>query len=296
MVTLLTGILEQGLIYAFLALGVYISFQVLNFADLTVDGSFALGGAVVAMMLSKQLSPMLAILVAFIFGMLAGSLTGTLHVYFGITDFLAGTIVQIGLYTINLWLAGGSYVTFYEAKTIFHNDFIDSLFANLSFSTRAIIVSALLLFVVKAILDFFFSTKAGLLLRATGENAILVNSLAVDPGKEKIKGLALANGLAALSGAVLVQQQAYFDISMGTGVMVMGLASIIIGLRVFKKLTWMQASTMAMFGSILYKAILALAIRLGLPAEALKLAIAVILFVVLLSPKRAKKRGKYVKN
>lgn len=290
---LILGIIEQGLIYSFLALGIYITFHVLNFPDLTVDGSFALGGAIAVSLVVIGLNPLLAVFAAILGGLAAGCLTGMLHVKFGISDFLAGVIVQIALYTVNLLIAGSSYVAIYNQTTIFNGDFIMNLLPNMKQVQRNILLLLPLVILIKVFLDFFFQTKAGFLLKAAGDNPTLVKTMAKDPGNQKIIGLAMANGLVALGGALLAFQQGFFEVTMGTGAMVMGLASFIIGMKIFCKISFIKATTAAIFGSILYKCVLSLAMAMGFPANALKLLISLILFVILVLSKDRKKKVKY---
>lgn len=280
---IILGVIDQGLIYAFLCLGIYITYQILNFPDLTVDGSFPLGAAISVALISRGINPLVAILISFISGALAGAITGSLNVKFQISDLLSGVIVQTALYTINLLVAGASYVAIFGEKTIY--EFI---------GINKILLAFIIVVIVKFLLDFFLDTKAGYLLKATGDNPILVKTMVKDPGIEKIKGLALANGLVALSGSMVAQQQGFFDVSMGAGAMIMGLASLIIGIKVFSKLSFLKVTSMVVLGSIIYKAAIALAIYVGLSPNFMKLVTALIFLVILISSKE--KRKKVFKN
>ena len=238
--------MEQGLIYGILALGVYITYKILDFPDLTVDGSFPLGGAVGAALITKGMSPFLALLLAFLAGALAGMLTGLIHVKGKVRDLLAGIIMMTALWTVNLRIAGTANVPLFSQKTIFKNDLIDRMFPGTlkNYATLALI------FVIavgaKLLLDLYLGTKSGFLLRAAGDNDKLVTSLAKDAGNVKIIGLAIANGLVALAGCVFCQEERVFEISMGTGAMVIGLASVIIGTSLFRKLSFLKTTTTVM--------------------------------------------------
>ncbi|HZJ69088.1 MAG TPA: ABC transporter permease [Candidatus Eisenbacteria bacterium] len=284
------GILEQGLIYAIMVLGIYITYVILDLPDLTVDGSFPLGAAVCVSLIIAGVHPLLCLFLAFLAGAFAGMITGVIHIKFGVRDLLSGIIVMTGLYTINLFIAGKSNVSIFEAKTIFNNSFINEL--PISFKRYSILIVVFpILLICKIGLNQYLKSKSGLLLRSTGDNQNLVKTMAKDPGNIKILGLAIANGLVAFSGAILAQQQRFFDVSQGTGIMVMGLASIIIGMRLFKSISKISTATKAIIGSIIYKAIIAVAISFGLPANSLKLITALILLSILFISKKTEERG-----
>lgn len=280
MIDILIGVLEQGLIYGIMTLGLYITYVILNFPDLTVDGSFPLGAAICAAMISQGGHPVLALLVAFIAGGIAGALTGIIHVKFAIRDLISGIIMMTGLYTVNLYIAGQSNLSIFQAQSIFNNDLIRSLPDSLQ-NLAVLLVTIPIVFLCKLCLNQYLKSKSGLLLRSTGSNANLVKTMAKDPGNMKILGLAIANALVALSGAVLAQQQRFFDASQGTGTMVIGLASVIIGLKVFEKANFISGPSKTVLGSILYKGIVAVAIAMGLTANSLKLITALLLLVIL---------------
>lgn len=278
---ILRGILEQGLIYSLLALGIYISYAVLNFPDLTVDASFPLGAAVSVRLLDLGVSPWLSLLPALLAGILAGLLTGLINVKFKVQDLLAGIIVMTGLYSVNLFVAGRANLPIFQAQTIFTKSRLAQLGSPWS-SYATILIAGLLVFGVKLGLDLYFKSKSGLLLRAVGDNHNLATSLAVNPDYMKILGLALANGLAALAGAVLGQQQRFFDISMGVGSMVMGLASVILGVKLLEFIPCLRPTSKVILGSLAYKAIIAAALALGLNPHSLKLVTALLLLAILL--------------
>ena len=242
-------ILEQGLIYGILALGVYITYKILDFPDLTADGSFPLGAAVSAAMITRGVNPYLTLLAAFAAGMLAGICTGLIHVKGKVRDLLSGIIMMTAMWTINLRIAGTSNVPLFSRETIFKNEFLENLLPAPAARYSTILVILVLTVFVKLLLDFYMNSKSGFLLRAVGDNERLVAALAKDQGNIKILGLAIANGLIALSGCVFAQEERVFEISMGTGAIVIGLASVIIGTSIFKKLTFVKATTSVIIGS-----------------------------------------------
>lgn len=283
--------MEQGFIYGILALGVYITYKILDFPDLTVDGSFPLGGAVGAALITKGMSPFLALLLAFLAGALAGMLTGLIHVKGKVRDLLAGIIMMTALWTVNLRIAGTANVPLFSQKTIFKNNLIDRMFPG-TFRNYATLA---LIFVIavgaKLLLDLYLGTKSGFLLRAAGDNDKLVTSLAKDAGNVKIIGLAIANGLVALAGCVFCQEERVFEISMGTGAMVIGLASVIIGTSLFRKLSFLKTTTTVFFGAVIYKLCVGIAIKNFEPRD-MKLITAVLFLVILLISTERKRKVK----
>ena len=288
--SIILGVLEEGLVYAIMALGVYITYKILDFPDLSVDGTFPLGGAVTVTLILAGLNPMATLFIAFAIGALAGCITGFIHVKLKVRDLLSGIIVMTALYSVNLRVAGKANVPFFNATTIFENSLVNRLFpASLSAVTMVIIL-AVIVFVVKFILDQYLKTRSGYLLRAVGDNETLVTSLAKDRGMVKIVGLAIANGLAALAGSVYCQQKGFFEISMGTGTIVIGLANVIIGTKLFKRVGFVKSTTAVIIGSIIYKACVSFAIYLGMEASDLKLITSVLFLAILvLSNGREKK-------
>ena len=285
---LLLSVLEQGLIYAILALGVYITFKILDFPDMSVDSSFPLGAAVTALMISKGMSPLLTLPVSMIAGALAGMLTGLIHVRLKVRDLLAGIIVMTGLYSVNLHIAGRSNVQLFTFDTIFKNAFVSSL----PFEVQTyvpVIILAILTVLVKLLMDLYLATRSGFLLRATGDNPTLVATLAKDSGSVKILGLAIANALVALSGCIMCQYQRYFDISMGTGTLVLAVASVIVGTQLLRGMKFLRATTAVVLGSILYKGCVALALNFGLSPFDLKLVTAALLLVIIVMGSDRKK-------
>ena len=279
--TLVLSVLEQGMIYAIMALGVYITYKILDFPDLTVDGSFPLGAAITAILISKGVNPFLTLPICFVAGGVIGILTGIIHVKLRVRDLLSGIIMMTALYTVNLRIAGRANVPFYSADTIFDNAFINAVIPESLAQYRPVIVIFVLTLLMKYILDWYLRTKSGMLLRAVGDNPTLITSLGIDKGFVKIVGLALANALVTLSGCIFAQQQRFFDASFGTGTVVIGLASVIIGTSLFKKVTFVRVTSSVVIGSLLYKGCVALAIRFGMQSSDMKLVTAVLFLVIL---------------
>lgn len=273
-------ILEQGLIYAILALGVYITYKILDFPDLTVDGSFPLGAAVTAALITRGMNPYLTLPVSFLAGVLAGVCTGLIHVKCKVRDLLSGIIMMTALWTVNLYIAGTANVPLFSQDSIFKNDFLTGIVPESMKSYVTLIVVLILAVVCKIILDFYMNTKSGYLLRAVGDNETVVTALAKDQGNVKILGLAIANGLVSLAGCVFAQKERVFEISMGTGAIVIGLASVIIGTSIFKKISYVKTTTAVIIGSIIYKACVAVAIR-NFEPQAMKLITAVLFLIIL---------------
>lgn len=282
---LLISILEQGFIFAIVCLGVYITYKILDFPDLSVDGTFPLGAAVVAACLTKGMNAYIACLVALLVGALAGMVTGILHVKFKISNLLSGILVMVALYSVNLRIMGKSNIPLFNQEHIF------------STIENPIIVITILLIVCKILLDLFLNTKAGFSLKAVGDNEQLVTCLGINKDLVKIVGLMISNALVALGGAVMAQYQGFSDVGMGTGIVVMGLASVIIGESLFGKMTFLKSTFTVILGSLIYKAAVALALEVGLAPTDLKLITAVIVVIALTLSKnpfnlRKKKSGK----
>ena len=275
--------LTQGLIYALLSCGIYITYKILDFPDLTVDGSFPLGAAVTAVLLTRGVNPWLTLAVAMAVGAAAGLTTGLIHVRLKVRDLLAGIITMTALFSINLQIAGSNLNVERAMKTIFTSRLAMGLMGSSTLMLRKLVISAALVLVVKLLLDLYFRTKNGLLLRAVGDNDNVVTSLARDKGSVKILGLVIANALVALCGAVVCHEQRSFSATMGTGQMVFGLAAVIIGSTLFRRLGFVKGTTAAIVGSIVYKACIQLAITAGLPANLLKLITAALFLVILVA-------------
>ena len=289
--SLLLSVLEQGLIYAILALGVYITFKILDFPDMSVDSSFPLGAAVTSVMIAGGVHPLLTLPAALAAGALAGALTGVIHVRFKVRDLLSGIIVMTGLYSVNLHVAGRANVQLFSYDTIFKNAWISSLPAGVQ-PYAPVLLLLLLTLLVKLLMDAYLATRSGFLLRATGDNPTLVATLAKDAGKVKILGLSIANALVALAGCVMCQYQRYFDISMGTGTLVLAVASVIVGTQLLRGLRFLRATTAVILGSILYKGCVALALSMGLSPFDLKLITAALLLLIIVVGGQNRKKVK----
>lgn len=285
---MLLTVIEQGLIYGILALGVYITYKILDFPDLTVDGSFPLGAAVTAVLLLRGTNPFLCLIISFAVGTIAGICTGLIHVKLKVRDLLSGIIMMTALWSINLYIAGTSNIPLFNQETIFKNDMVAKIGILQGPYGKLILISAVVL-VCKCILDLYMRTKSGFLLRAVGDNPAIVTTLAKDQGMVKIQGLALANGLVALAGSMFAQEQRVFEISMGTGAIVIGLASVIIGTSVLKNLTFIKATTAVLIGAVAYKGCVAIAIT-QFEARSMKLITAVLFLVILIISGDRKKK------
>jgi len=262
--------LEQGLLFALVAMGVYITYKILDFPDLSVDGTFPLGASISAALLINGVNPWISILIATIGGAIAGSITGFLHVKRKISNLMSGILVMMGLYSVNLRIMGKSNIPLFNTNYIFKSTAVNSIFIIL-----AIVV------VVKIILDLFLKTKAGFLLTAVGDNEQVVSSLGVNKNLVKVLGLAISNGLVALAGALTAQHQGFADVTMGTGIVVMGLAAVIIGVSIFGKISFIKATTLSIFGAIIYKLVIAIALWMKLNPNDLKILTAVLVAVAL---------------
>jgi len=263
------GTITEGLIFALMVLGVYITYKILDFPDLTADSSFVLGAAVLTRCLSQGLSLPLSMVFAGLAGGLAGYVTGYIHTKFGITNLLSGILVMIGLYSINLRILGRANVNLFT---------VDHLFS----TGNSLIKVGVIILVVKLMLDMFFKTHYGYLIRLVGDNPNLIESFGLDPQAYKRAGIVLANGLVALSGALLAQYQGYADINMGTGMLVMGLASIILGEAICTRAFPIMLSTAAIIGSIIYRYALAMTLKIGFAPSDLKIITALILLGILI--------------
>jgi putative ABC transport system permease protein len=289
---MLISILEQGLIFAIIAMGVYITYKILDFPDLSVDGTYPLGAAVTATMISAGINPLLAMLVSIAAGAIAGLATGLIHVKLKVRDLLSGIITMTALYSINLRVAGKANVPIFNMPTIFNNSITNSLFSGALAPYKTLIIIFVVAIAAKLLLDWYLKTKSGFLLRAVGDNPVVVTSLASDKGSIKIIGLVIANALVALSGSVMAQQQRFFEIQMGTGTIVIGLASVIIGLNLFRRFRRIKPTSSVIVGSILYKACVAIAITYGLSATDMKLVTALLFLIILVLGRERRSRRK----
>lgn len=275
------SIAEQGLIYGILALGVYITYKILDFPDLTVDGSFPLGAAVTAALITRGMNPYLTLPLSFLAGVMAGICTGVIHVKCRVRDLLSGIIMMTALWTINLYIAGTANVPLFSQETIFKNELLNGVISQKIAPYATVIMILFIAAVCKILLDLYMKTKSGYLLRAVGDNDVVVTALAKDQGNVKILGLALANGLVSLAGCVFAQEERVFEISMGTGAIVIGLASVIIGTSLFRRFAFFKATTAVLAGSVIYKACVAAALR-NFEPQAMKLITAVLFLIILI--------------
>ena len=277
---IVTGALELGFIYALVALALFLSFRILNIADMTTDGAFTLGCAVSATVALAG-HPYLALPAAMGAGACAGIITATLQTEWGVPSILAGIITNTGLYTVNLAVMGfSSNVNMLKATTIFS-----------AFPGMKLIPAVVITVFTAALLVIFLNTRLGLSIRATGDNPDMVRASSINTGLTVTIGLALSNSITALSGAVLAQYQKTADINLGTGMVIIGLASLIIGETVFRgRKIWVKVLS-AVAGCIIYRFIIAIALRLDLPSECLKLVSAIIVAVAIALPTIKKNRG-----
>ena len=308
MTTIIFGILEEGLVYAIMALGVYITYKILDFPDLSVDGTFPLGAAVTAAGIANGLpfigtiSPVAALFISFTVGALAGCITGLIHVKLKVRDLLSGIIVMTALYSINLRITGKANLPIFSKETIFSNSFLSAHVPEAASPFIVTIILFVIVMICKVLLDAYLQTRSGYLLRAVGDNDVLVTSLAKDKGLVKIVGLAIANGFAALAGSVYCQQKGFFEISIGTGTMVIGLANVIIGTQLLKRVGFIRSTNAVIIGSIVYKACVSIALLLNdlhiagldlsipVTASDLKLITSVLFLIILVvSPSGGKK-------
>ncbi len=277
MLAIWIGAIDQGLAYAGLALGVYLTLRVLNFADITVDGSFALGGGSAALLLSEHVAPPLALLVAVALGALAGTVTGLIHTRLGVNDLFAGILTTTGLYSVTLRLMGRSNIPLTDLHLA-----LDRL-PDLGFGSDGRWLLTLLLVVVGLVglLALGLATDLGLALRAIGNNAVMARSNGISTRRGLTLGIAAGNGLVALAGALVAMYQGFADVTMGIGSLILGLGAVIVGESVLRPRTVPQALVAVVLGSVLFRAMIALALQLGMEPVDLKLATALLLLVAL---------------
>ncbi|WP_297238368.1 ABC transporter permease [uncultured Faecalicoccus sp.] len=276
------GALSQGILWGLMALGVYITFRLLDIADLTVDGSFATGGAVCAVCLVNGVNPILALILSTIAGFIAGWITGVLHTKCQIPAILAGILTQIGLYSINLRIMGRSNTPLLQYDNVFSQ--LEEL-TGLSSNWVVLIIGLIVTILVIVALYWYFGTEIGSSIRATGNNEQMVRALGVNTNVTKTLGLMISNGLIALSGALVTQQQGYADVRMGIGAIVIGLASIVIGEVIFgHKGAFGTRLTSIVVGSVIYRIIVAVVLQMGLNTDDLKLLTAILVAIALTVP------------
>lgn len=278
--------LQQGLAYALVALGIAFAFRVLAFPDLTVDGSFPLGGAVAARLIFEGVDPVLAVLASTAAGFLAGALTGLLNTRLKINSLLAGILMMTILYSVNLRIMARANIQLLDRPTIF--TFMENM--DVVRYVPVITFFFLVTMAIKVLLDLFLHTEYGMALRATGNNEDMIRSLGVNTDNATVFGLGLSNALVALSGALICQDQGFADVGMGIGMIVAGLASIIIGEAMIKPNTVFRLTLAAVVGSVLYRFIISLGLRLGLAPTDLKMATGFMVIIALGIPSFKKSR------
>ena len=282
LISALPGNISQGIIWGIMALGVFITFKLLNFADLSVDGSFATGGAVTVILMLSGFNSGAALAIAFVAGLLAGLCTGLLHTLLGIPDILAGILTQIALYSINLNIMDG------KANTAISVDKYN-LIISLRYIPKAICVGLIFAIVIIGIMYWYFGTEQGSAIRATGTNPAMAKAQGININTMKVIALALSNGIVALAGGLLAQYQGFADINMGRGAIVIGLAALIIGEvlcnALFKKKSnFIMTMSFVIIGGILYYIIIGIVLWLKMPTNDLKLFTAIIVAIFLAVP------------
>ena len=279
------GAVAQGLLWGIMTLGVYLTFRILNIADMTCDGSFALGGSTCAILVTKGMNPLLAVFISFFTGLIAGLATGIMHTKLKIHEILAGILSMIALYSINIRIMGRSNTPLLGIDTVMTK--MQDQFG-ITPNIASFIVGVIFGIALIALLYWFMGTELGSCLRATGNNEKMVRAMGVDTDKIKLMGLMLSNGLIALSGALVAQQQGYGDVGMGTGAIVIGLASIILGESIFawfnKRFSFYITLLSILLGSVVYRLIIAVVLQLGLKSSDLKLLTAIIVVIALAIP------------
>jgi len=275
----LTSSVSDALVYVLVAVGVFITLRVLMFPDLTVDGSFVTGGSIAALIIAAGHSPFLATLAAIVGGLACGLITGLLNTKLRITALLAGILMMVGLYSVNLMIMGRPNIPLLRVVTIF--DSVAYLFGTTKNTILVIGVLAIITLIFIIVLNWFLHTEIGLALRATGDNEQMVRSLGSDTDKNILMGCAIANGLVALSGALVAQRQGFCDVNMGIGIIVMGLAAVIIGEALLHPRGVASMLMAALVGTFLYRLFIVVALRLGLPPGNLKLLTALLVILAL---------------
>ena len=271
---------EIGLLYATMAVGVYLTYRVLDFPDLTVDGSFTTGAALSAVLILSGVPIWLAVIASIIGGMVAGVITGLLHVWGNINPLLAGILTQIALYSINLKIMGKSNLPLLRETTLL----TPMRNAGVLTTWGGVGIFAIAVLVISAGVYGFLGTGFGVAIRATGDNELMARSQGINTGVTKVAGLAISNGLVALCGSIVAQYQGYADISMGIGLIVAGLASVIVGQAIFGMTAVWQAVLAAVLGSVIYRIVIQLALGAGLDPNDMKLISAVLVVIALVLP------------
>lgn len=269
---LIINAIEEGLLFSIVSMGVYITYKILDFPDLSVDGTYPLGAAITAVLLVNGVNPWLAIIISSAGGAIAGWITAFLHVKLKISNLMSGILVMIALYSVNLRVMGKSNMPLFSTNTIFKNaDF------------QPIFIIIIIVVICKIIIDTFLKTKRGFLLMAVCDNEQVVSSLGINKNSVKVLGLMLSNGLVGMAGAIQAQKYGYADVNMGQGIVVMGLATVVIGLTIFSKISFMKCTTISILGAIIYKVAIAIALKINFNPNDLKLITAIIVIIALAS-------------
>ena len=269
---LIIDAIEEGLLFSIVSMGVYITYKILDFPDLSVDGTYPLGAAITAILLINGVNPWLAIIISAVGGAIAGGITAFLHVKLKISNLMSGILVMIALYYVNLRIMGRSNTPLFSTNTIFKN-------ANL----KSIFIIIIMVVICKIIIDTFLKTKRGFLLIAVGDNEQVVSSLGINKNGVKVLGLMISNGLVGMAGAIQAQKYGYADVTMGQGIVVMGLATVVIGITIFGKLSLLKCTTLSILGAIIYKVAIAIALKVNFNPNDLKLITAIIVIIALAS-------------
>ena len=269
---LIIDAIEEGLLFSIVSMGVYITYKILDFPDLSVDGTYPLGAAITAVLLINGVNPWLAIIISAVGGAIAGGTTAFLHVKLKISNLMSGILVMIALYSVNLRVMGKSNTPLFSTKTIFKNTNLKSIF-----------IIIIMVIICKIIIDTFLKTKRGFLLIAVGDNEQVVSSLGINKNGVKVLGLMISNGLVGMAGAIQAQKYGYADVTMGQGIVVMGLATVVIGITIFGKLLLLKCTTLSILGAIIYKVAIAIALRVNFNPNDLKLITAIIVIIALAS-------------
>ena len=253
------SVVTQSLILAIMAIGVYITFKILDFPDMTADGSYTMGAAISAAALVRGLNPIVGVLLAVVGGALAGMVTGLLHIKVKISNLLSGILTMGMLYSINLRIMGKSNIPLFTFPNLFKGDI------------PPVLIALIFVLIAKILLDLFLKTGLGYTLKGVGDNEQMIKSLGINIGNIKILGLMISNALISLSGALMAQFQGFADVTMGIGTLVLGIASIIIGLTLFKKVRAVKATTAILIGAFIYQFTIYFALNLGMLSTDLKL-------------------------
>lgn len=269
---LIIDAIEEGLLFSIVSMGVYITYKILDFPDLSVDGTYPLGAAITAILLINGVNPWLAIIISAVGGAIAGGITAFLHVKLKISNLMSGILVMIALYSVNLRIMGRSNTPLFSTNTIFKNTNLKSIF-----------IIIIMVVICKIIIDTFLKTKRGFLLIAVGDNEQVVSSLGINKNGVKVLGLMISNGLVGMAGAIQAQKYGYADVTMGQGIVVMGLATVVIGITIFGKLSLLKCTTLSILGAIIYKVAIAIALRVNFNPNDLKLITAIIVIIALAS-------------